>query len=140
MLIFWVGIIIVSILIEFVTTSALVSIWFAIGALVALLLAFLQANVVVQVVSFFVVSMGCMLMVRPMASRYLRGNVVATNADRVIHEIGVVTKTISESEWGEVIVSHTIWSAVEKDGKRIEEGCKVKVLAIEGAKLIVQKY
>lgn len=140
MLAFWICVIIVSVLMEIVTTSTLISIWFALGAIVALLLQMLGLGFVIQVVCFFAISIACMIMVRPLAATYLRGNIVATNADRVIHETGVVTQSIPDNGWGEVVVSHVIWSAVSKDGKEIEKGSKVKILAIEGAKVIVQKY
>ena len=95
-------------------------------------------SVAVQVVAFVLVSLLAMLIVRPIASRYLRGNVVPTNADRMIHQIGTVTREIREDQWGEVYVLSSYWSAVSFQHETIEKGTKVKVLNIEGAKLIVE--
>ena len=80
-----------------------------------------------------------MLIVRPVAARYLRGNVVRTNADRYIGEKGIVTKKITSNDWGEVKIQGTIWHAVSVEDEEIEEGSRVKVVAIEGAKLLVMK-
>ena len=80
-----------------------------------------------------------MLVVRPIASRYLRGNTIATNADRCIGEFGVVVKPIMADEWGEVKVNGSLWHAISVDGTPIEKAARVKVIAIEGAKLLVRK-
>ncbi len=138
-LIVWLGIGICAVLLELFTPTALISIWFAAGAVCAILLDFLQIPIAYQIAVFFAVSLITMLVVRPIATRYLRGNTIATNADRMIGEIGTITRTIEEDHWGEVYVHSSYWSAVEKDGNWIEKGKKVKVLAIEGAKLIVKE-
>ncbi len=135
----WIAILVAAIIIEFITLTALVCIWFAAGALAAVLLAMIQAPVWVQVVLFIIVSLVLLAVVRPISARYLRGNVVATNADRYIGSIGVVDKQITAQEWGIVKVNGTSWSAVAYDCESIEKGCKVKVVAIEGAKLLVAK-
>ena len=66
-----------------------------------------------------------MLIVRPIASRYLRGNTVPTNADRFIGEIAQVTSLVTKDEWGEVKVNGTMWHAVPVDDDSIEEGATV---------------
>lgn len=66
-------------------------------------------------------------------------NVVKTNADRIVGEIAVVKKPIYSDEWGIVKVNGMEWSAIEMNQQFVEEKEKVKVIAIEGVKLIVQK-
>ena len=139
MLIVWLCIGLAAVIIELLTPTALISIWFACGAMIAALLTFLGVDLTIQIVAFFVISFVTMLIVRPVATRYLRGNIVATNADRMIGSIGNVTREIIDEHWGEVYVNSSYWSAVSVDDKRIEKGKKVKVLAIEGAKLIVKE-
>lgn len=139
MLLFWIGVAIAAVVIELITPTALVSIWFACGAVIALLLELASAGLEVQIFAFVVISLVTMVIVRPIATRYLRGNVVATNADRMINEIGVVTKAISLDTWGEVRIKGTLWSAVSIDSTDIATGKKVKIIAIEGAKLIVRE-
>lgn len=138
MIAIWLGLCVAALVIELVTPTALVSIWFAVGAVMAALLAFLHVPLQIQIVCFVVVSIVSMLIVRPIAARYLRGNVVKTNADRCIGETGVVTKDITSDEWGEVKVCGAIWHAVDVDGSHIAKGERVKVVAIEGAKLLVR--
>lgn len=139
MLVIWIIICLAAILIELLTPTALLTIWFAGGSVIALILEILNFSVPIQIISFLVVSLVMMLVVRPVATRYLRGNVVPTNADRVIGSIGKVTKAIGDDTWGEVYVNSTYWSAVEVNNHSIERGRQVKVLAIEGAKLIVKE-
>ena len=124
---------------ELITPTALVSIWFAVGGIIAVILAALNMPLWLQIAAFVIVSFVSMLVVRPVASRYLRGNTVATNADRCIGEIGIVTRKISEDAWGEVKVNGALWSAVSVEHDTIEEHEEVKVVAIEGAKLLVRK-
>lgn len=139
MLLIWIGLSIAAVVVELITPTALVSIWFAVGGVIAVLLAFLDLPVWLQIAAFVVVSLVSMLIVRPIAAKYLRGNTVATNADRCIGEIGIVTKKITEEAWGEVKINGAIWSAVSLDAGSIEEHENVKVIAIEGAKLLVKR-
>ncbi len=135
----WLGIGIAAMLIELLTPTALISIWFSAGGFVAAALAYADVSIVFQILAFAVVSIAFMIVIRPIATRYLRGNVIPTNADRLIGEIGVVSRTIEEDKWGEVYVKASYWSAVELEGNQVKKGSKVQVLAIEGAKLIVKE-
>lgn len=135
----WIGICVVAIVIELLTPSALVSIWFAAGSIVAWLLALAGMDVAVQVIACIVVSLLFVVLIRPIAVKSLRGNVVATNADRLIGDQGIVVKEILEDAWGEVRINGAIWSAVAVEPTQIEVGSKVRIIAIEGAKLLVRK-
>lgn len=139
MVFLWIIICVAAVLIELLTPTALISIWFAVGAVIGALAALIHLPIPAQVVCFVIVSLVSMVIVRPIAARYLRGNVVATNADRCIGSIGVVTKRICMDEWGEVKVGGSVWHAVSVDGDGIDEQAKVKVIAIEGAKLLVKQ-
>lgn len=139
MLTVWIGICIAAIVIEVITPTALVSIWFGVGAGIAALLTFMNVPLWTQIAVFLIVSFISLLVIRPMAAKYLRGNTVATNADRCIGELGIVEKNITRDEWGEVKVSGTIWHAIAVDAESIQQGERVKVVAIEGAKLLVRR-
>ena len=139
MSIFWVIACILFILLELMTPTALICIWFAAGSLAAFVLAFLHMDIWVQIVLFFIVSLASMLVIRPMSTRYLRGKIVRTNADRLIGENAVVIEAITKERWGVVKVNGAKWSAVEIDGKQVEVNEEVKIIAIEGAKLLVRK-
>ena len=135
----WLGVGLLAVVLELLTASALVSIWFAVGACAAALVSLLDFSIGIQIAVFVIMSFLSMLIVRPVAARYLRGNVVRTNADRYIGEKGIVTKKITSNDWGEVKIQGTIWHAVSVEDEEIEEGSRVNVVAIEGAKLLVMK-
>ena len=139
MLMIWIGICIAALVLELITPTALVSIWFAVGAAVSAILSLMDIPLWAQITMFAIVSIVSMLIVRPVAARYLRGNTVATNADRCIGSVGVVTNKITHDIWGEVKVNGTIWHAVSVDKDEIDIEEQVKVVAIEGAKLLVKR-
>lgn len=135
----WIGIGVAALILELLTPSALVSVWFAVGALAAWICALLGLNELVQVLVCVIVSVLFIIVVRPFAVKYLRGNTVPTNADRLIGDYGIVTKEIGEEHWGEVKINGTHWSAVSVDHTIIATGVKVHIIAIEGAKLLVRE-
>ena len=137
MVIFWLIVAIASIVIEIITLGNLICIWFAIGALVSAILAWLKVYTAIKYIVFFVASILAMLIIRPLAAEYLRGNTVPTNADRLIGKTGVVTKDITSDSWGEVLVMGVRWSAISVDNTAIKTDTKVKIMAIDGVKLMV---
>lgn len=139
MMIIWIIVFVAALVIELLTPSALVSIWFSIGALVAALCALLGLSPVVQIIACVIVSIVFIIVARPFAVRYMRGNTIPTNADRLLNESGIVVKTIEEDVWGAVKVRGVEWSAVSSNHTRIEIGARVRIDAIEGAKLLVHE-
>lgn len=135
----WIIIFIVALIVEVVTSGTLISIWFSAGALLAYAVQLFNGPLILQVVVFLAVSIGALLAIRPIAHTYFRGNTVPTNADRIIGQRTSLTKAISSNHWGEVNVYGVVWSAVEINGRSLEVGTEVKIIAIEGAKLIVEE-
>ena len=138
MIIIWFILVIVAALIE-MNTMDLTSIWFSVGALLAFILAIAQAPEIVQVVTFVGVSAVLILLVRPIAKRYLKTNVISTNTDRLVGKVAVCTKAIPAGERGEVKIDGKYWMAVTTSEADIEVDEKVEVLAIEGVKLVVDR-
>lgn len=119
-------------------TMGLVSVWFCGGALVAMILSFLPVDIWVQILVFVTVSAALLAATRPLAKKYVNTQTHATNLDRVIGQIAVVTRPISNLEsLGEVHVDGKYWTARTDDGRHVETGAEVRVLRIEGVKLIV---
>ena len=119
----------------------LVSIWFAFGALAAMISAMLKAPVWLQVLWFVVVSVASLILTRPLARKYVNANTTRTNADMAIGRDCVVTETIDNVRGtGSVTVGGKIWTArmAAPDG-HAEKGSVLRVLRIEGVKLIVEE-
>lgn len=134
----WSIVILVSLLIEIMTVGNLVSIWFCIGAVVALVLALFNVSSIIQILVFSVISIIMILSIRPLATNYFRGNITATNADSLIGRRVTLIKSVTSTSWGETKISGVVWNVVSFDGSAIEEGSLVSILAIEGAKLVVR--
>ena len=133
----WAAALIVFAVVEGVTVG-LVSIWFAIGSLAALITSVFTDNLLVQVIVFLAVSLVALLIIRPMARRATETRRVATNADRAIGAEGVVTEEIDNLKGqGQVTVAGVVWTARADGDEVVPRGAKVRVLRIEGVKVIV---
>ena len=120
-------------------TVGLTSIWFAAGALVAMVAALLHAPLWAQIVLFLAVSFVALLLMRPLAKKYLTPSFQPTNADRIIGQEAVVTETIDNLKGrGLVSVDGTVWTARAEDEEPIAAGTVVKVLLIVGFKVFVE--
>ena len=121
-------------------TVGLTSIWFAAGALCALIAALLGAPRWVQIALFLAVSALCLLAVRPLAKRHLNSRVEPTNADRVIGQQAQVTEDIDNIRGkGAVVIRGVAWTARSEDGLPVPAGSLVRVLRIEGVKVFVER-
>lgn len=136
----WLVAIVVFLVVEGLVPG-LVSIWFAFGALAALIAAMLHAPMWLQVLWFFVVSVAALVITRPLAKKYVNAKVQPTNADMIIGSECVVKETINNlMGTGAVAVGGKVWTArTEEEGVTAEPGEILKVLRIEGVKLIVTK-
>ena len=138
MTLIWTAILVLAIVAEAITID-LVSIWFSVGALIALLsLVFFDAALKIQIALFVIVSLACIIFTRPLAKKYLRGNTIKTNYDRIIGKHATVITSITEDKKGEVKVMGNIWSATSLNNEVIEEGQHVEILAIEGNHVVVR--
>jgi len=135
----WVVMLIAFAVLEGITAS-LVSIWFCIGSLAALIAAALGIALEIQIALFAVVSLACIGLIRPFTKKYLVKNAERTNADRIIDAEAVVTKTIDNVQaTGQIRVGGEYWTARSQETGEITEGSRVRVLRIEGVKAIVTK-
>ena len=134
----WAVVLIFCVILE-IMTAALVSIWFVFGATAALIVSLLTGSLVIQLVTFAIVSLVTLITIKPLANRALRGNIVPTNIDRIIGQHALVTKTIDADNYGEVKLRGHYWRAVSRDNDIINVDEYVEILAIEGNHLIVTK-
>lgn len=119
-------------------TAGLVCIWFCLGSLVALVAAWFEASLLLQVGLFALVSVITMALIRPMARTWMKPKDTKVNADRILEAEGLVTETIDNlKDMGQIKVQGAVWTARSADGVVIPEGTLVCVERIEGVKAIV---
>ncbi len=137
--IFWLVVSIVMFVVESVTVQ-LVTIWFAFGALFALIASFLGAPFWLQLLVFLFSSIAVLVVGRPVLAQKIGPRKHATNADRVIGQIGIVLETIDNiNQTGRVSANGLDWSARSYSGEVIPEKARVLVHQIDGVKLIVER-
>ena len=136
--IIWGGLVLVFLIIEAACPIHLVSIWFAAGALVSAIAAWLGAAIWLQATAFVLVSCALLAALWPLVRKYLNPRVSATNIDSVIGSVGLVTEAIDNTEAvGHVKLNGMPWTARSTSGDPIPEGTKVRVDRIEGVKVFV---
>lgn len=138
---YWIGWLILAVVLAGaeLATIQLVSVWFALGAVAAMLVSLTGVPIVVQLAVFTIVSCLALLLSRPLASRIIHSRKTHTNADAVIGMRGFVTQDIDNAhETGRVMVNGLSWSARSAHDEPLCANTCVKVLRIDGVKLIVQ--
>ena len=140
MSVIWLIAMIVLLIVE-AAVPGLISIWFALGALGALITALLGGPLWLQIVWFIVLSVLSLALTRPLVKKYVNSRVKPTNAEMMIGRDCVVTEDIDNLKGsGAVSVSGKVWTAwMENENEQAQAGEVVKVLRIEGVKLIVSK-
>lgn len=137
MALLWFILMVVFILAE-ASTVAVVSVWFAAGALVAMIASMLGAWVWLQTVLFLVVSAGLLLALRPFTKKWFTPRLARTNIDAVIGTTGLVTGAIDNTQSaGQVKLGAMEWTARSSSGQPIEVGTQIIVDRIEGVKVFV---
>ena len=136
----WLGLMIILGVIELLTLG-LTSIWFAAGALVAFIVAMIGLRFSIQLIVFVVVSLVLLFFTRPLAQKYLNSGTTKTNAEALIGRTVRVTGDVSNlKDEGQVTVNGLEWTARSADDTQVfKKGDLVKVVRIEGVKLIVEK-
>ena len=135
--ILWAAAILIFGIIEGITVQ-LVSVWFVIGAIAALIASFCGAGFPLQIILFAAVSVVALIATRPLVKKFIKPKIQSTNADRCIGETGVVCERIDNlAATGLVKVKGSVWTARSGTEACIEEGTLVKVERIEGVKVIV---
>jgi len=135
----WLIILALCLLIE-IATLGLVTIWFAGGALVTFFVAMATDSLVIQLIVFLAVSLVLLFFTRPIAKKYYNNKRTKTNVDSLIGEQCKVTEEIDNfNGTGTVLLNGLEWTARSKNEAVIEAGARVKVCAVDGVKVIVEK-
>ena len=134
----WLAVFVLLIVIE-LATMGLTTIWFAGGAVAGFIASMLGANVVIQAVVFFVVSIVLLIFTRPFAVRYINSNKTKTNIDGLIGQEALVLEEINNiRETGCARLEGKEWTARSVNDTVIPADTVVIVERIEGVKLIVK--
>ena len=114
---------------------------FGAGTAVATILAFSNVSEGLQWVAFVVVSVASLAGLRPLARKLnAQEQPAKVGSTRLIGEIGVVTKDMGAGlkENGSIQIGREEWPAETKDMEHIPMGTRVKVIHIEGTRLVVE--
>lgn len=132
----WVLIIILLAIAE-ITTINLTTIWFVASGLIALVLSFFIDNFLIQLGVFVVLGIFLLITTKSKLQALVNEHREKTNLDRIIGMQGYVVEKITKRKNGAVKVDGKVWTAYAD--KTISVDSDVKILAIEGVKLKVEK-
>ena len=135
--IFWLAAMVIFIIAE-ATTVTLVSIWFAAGALGAILIALLGGSLTLQVTVFLALAVVLLIFLRSAVRKHFTPRITRTNVDSVIGATGIVVTPVNNiAALGQVQINGVEWSARSTGGSHIPAGALVRVDRIEGVKVFV---
>ena len=135
----WLGLLIFFVILEILTVG-LQSIWFALGALVAMVATSLGADLWLQILLFFAVSIAMLLCLRPFLKKVVTPHIAHVNADSIIGKQAIVTELIDNLiSSGYVTVENRSWAARSTKNEKISVGETVVIDKIEGVKVFVTK-
>lgn len=136
---FWIIVAAICGVVEAVSLG-ITSIWFVIGAIVALVLASFEVPFIVQIVVFLVVSIVLLIYTRPIATKYLKLGKEKTNVDAIAGQNGIVIEKIDNMLGkGQVKIGGQIWSAKSENGEDIPRDTEVMVLDVRGVRVVVKR-
>ncbi len=114
--------------------------WLGIGSLIAMLTSFLTDSIIIQVATFAISSSVLLFFTKPLAKKLSKSDNVATNSFSLINKTGLVTISINPLEGtGQVKVNGEIWSAKTEKNVLIPKDSQIKVVKIDGVKLVVEQ-
>ena len=134
----WLAIMVVLLIVEAACPFHLVSIWFAAGALVAMIISMLGGELWLQIIAFCIVSGALLAGLWPFIRKFLNPHLTKTNVDSVIGTEGIVTADIDNlNAVGQVKLGGMEWTARSTSGANIPTGTRIRVDRIEGVKAFV---
>ena len=131
----WLIIVVLLAIIE-MNTASLVSIWFILSGILAMIASIFTDSITIQITIFVLLGLVFMLLTRKTIKKIIPEK-EKTNLDRIIGMEGIVTEKITKNHPGEVKVDGKRWTAVAD--KTIPEDSVVKILEINSTKLTVKR-
>lgn len=134
----WVTVLILALVAEG-ATAGLVAIWFMPSALLCIALELLGVhNLFLEIALFFIVSGVLFALFYKKVTAHFSAKGEKTNADALVGRVATVEEDIPEGGVGRVKVSGQSWSALCDAKRDVIAGEKVKVLSLDGVKLICE--
>ena len=135
--IIWLGLTVAFLSAE-ASTVTVISLWFAAGSLVALIVSVLHGALWLQITLFLAVSAIMLALLRPLVRKHITPKLTRTNVDAVVGTTGLVTASIDNvTASGQVKLGEMTSTARRTSGASIPEGTLVRVDKIEGVKAFV---
>ena len=135
-IIIWLIVAAVAILID-VATSSFLFMWFSLGAIIAIILAFMGVSMAWQIIVFLVTSIALVIVGYPWAKKKFKvnNNHTLTMEQTYIGRVMIASDEIIEKS--NIKVDGIYWTVCNK-GQKINAGNKFIITAIEGNKLIIE--
>ncbi|MBU4269283.1 NfeD family protein [Candidatus Dependentiae bacterium] len=133
---FWLILALVFLLLEISTPGLFLFVTFAIGSILASIVAFLDYSLFVQCITLILGFLASFLIIK-LFLKSKESKRVNTTVDALVGRICLVTKKIDKNNSGLVKVDGEVWAAVGKDDKEFLPGQNVKIVVVKGNKLIV---
>ena len=136
----WIVLMVVFLVVEAACPIHLVSIWFAVGALIASVVSLLGGQLWLQITLFLVASAALFAAFWPFVKKVLNPHRTATNVDAIVGTEGYILEDVDNlNAAGKVKLGGMEWTARSATGAPIPKGTLVKVDRIEGVKAIVSE-
>lgn len=141
----WTGIIVFSLIFEFITVGDLFTIWFAAAGLITLICKWLLGETIItttiQVIMFVILSCIALLTLRPLCIKYLKNSPnEKTNIDAMLESTVTLIESIEPNKYGTAKLNGIIYNCISINPEdTIEANTICKVVKITGNKLVVEK-
>ena len=134
----WLGLAVFLFILEAATVN-MVCIWFALGAIAALVSALFGLDIVWQIAIFVVASTAFLFLTRKYFKKFLIRGEEKTNVDSLIGKQALVCEDIDNlNETGAAKLDGKVWTARSVTDEPVAVGTRVTVTEIRGVKLIVE--
>lgn len=135
---FWLVVALIALIAEVTSVGSLISIWFAVGAVLAFLAASLNLGWPVEILFFLFGTILSIVGLRPFVLKYIKPSTTNTNVDRLIGKRTTVVDAIKPDQWGSIVLNGIRYSVKEVNDRAVKKDSLVEVVALDGAKLVVK--
>ena len=135
----WLGVMITSLVVE-ISTMGFFSIWFAVGALVAMILALIPGiGPWVQIIVFATVSVVSFVFLRKYVVQHFSKGKEEFNAQKMLNKKVRMLTQADFDTLGTAEVDGVVWNIKSQDGEVLQAGEIVEIVGLEGNKYIAKK-